>query len=55
MREYEDMAIKVGFVAMHGITGTDFDGAKGQLGNYMQQGVKIIVIDGTDIEDTSQY
>jgi hypothetical protein len=39
------------FVAMNGITGEDFDGAKGQLRLLLQQGVKIIVIDGTDIED----
>jgi Restriction endonuclease len=39
------------FVAMNGITGKDIDGAKGQVRNFLQQGVKIIIIDGTDIED----
>ncbi|MGC1929113.1 MAG: restriction endonuclease [Candidatus Nitrosopolaris sp.] len=39
------------FVTMNGITGEGFEGARGQLRFLLQQGVKIIVIDGTDIQD----
>jgi hypothetical protein len=50
-QKLENKGLRSGvFVAMNGITGKDFDGAKGAIRLFLQQGVKIIVIDGSDIE-----
>jgi hypothetical protein len=51
-QKLDNKGLKSGiFVAMNGITGRNLGGAKGQLILLLQKGIKIIVIEGRDIED----